>query len=548
LGRFLGRQAARSPVLAGLLLFAFACGALWAQETGVPVVVDGAEILRVYSPVGHFTAAERAPEIERRIVMLAEKGITGKLETKDLPGEKVTAIAAGPIYLMNVTDQDAEMAGVARKALAQKYAAAIQAAIENYRVSHTWRSFLWAVLKTLLAWTVFVAGMWLLWKAIYWLEGLVKRLSDRLLGGRQAGGFHMLLLERSRYIVMWLVRAFMLIASLFALSFLFSYTFSLYPQTAGISMTLLDYLRSTFGGIGKAFIDYLPSGGFVIVVGFLTRYLLKLLRFLASAVERGDLAVKGLHPEMAKPTYQITRIGVVMFALVVVFPYLPGGQSEAFKGISIFIGVVLSFGSSSSVGNVLAGLVLTYMRAFRIGDRVKIAETVGDILDKSLLVTRVRTIKNVEVVIPNGAVLGGQILNYSAFAREKGLILHTTVTIGYDAPWRTVHELLIRAALATDGVLPEPKPFVLQTSLNDFHISYEINAYTDRPNEMVNTYARLHEAIQDSFNRGGVEIMSPTFYALRDGNTVTTPEAHRPEGYQAPSFRVRMTGKKEDQA
>jgi small-conductance mechanosensitive channel len=163
------------------------------------------------------------------------------------------------------------------------------------------------------------------------------------------------------------------------------------------------------------------------------------------------------------------------------------------------------------------------------------------VLEKTLLVTRVRTIKNVEVVIPNGAILSNQILNYSALARARGLILHTTVTIGYDAPWRTVHELLIRAALSSDGILREPAPFVLETSLNDFHISYELNAFTDRPNEMVDIYSRLHEAIQDSFNKAGVEIMSPTFYALRDGNTVTIPADSRPADYEAPSFRVQDT-------
>jgi small-conductance mechanosensitive channel len=172
---------------------------------------------------------------------------------------------------------------------------------------------------------------------------------------------------------------------------------------------------------------------------------------------------------------------------------------------------------------------------------VKIADTIGDVLDRTLLVTRVRTCKNVEVVIPNGAILGSQVLNYSAMARTTGLILHTSVTIGYDAPWRKVHDLLVRAAVSSEGILPEPPPFVLETSLNDFHITYELNAYTDQPNNIQNIYSNLHQAIQDSFNEGGVEIMSPTFYALRDGNTVTIPSADRPANYEAPSFRVSDT-------
>ena len=174
------------------------------------------------------------------------------------------------------------------------------------------------------------------------------------------------------------------------------------------------------------------------------------------------------------------------------------------------------------------------------GDRVKIADTIGDIIEKSILVTRVRTIKNVEIIIPNSMILNSHIMNYSAQAKGAGLILNTSVTIGYDAPWRTVHELLISAALKTSGVLAQPKPFVLQTALNDFNVSYQINAYTDRPNDMFQIYSDLHQNIQDEFNRGGVEIMSPNYFALRDGNTVTIPEENRPEGYDAPNFRVKL--------
>jgi small-conductance mechanosensitive channel len=335
----------------------------------------------------------------------------------------------------------------------------------------------------------------------------------------------------------------MIAFTLFAtFSLLLSYTLALFPQTSGISSTLMDHLGQSLGAVGKAIADYLPSGGFVLIVCVLTYYILRVLKFLSSAIENSDFGIKGLHPEMVKPTYQLARVIVVLFALVVAFPYLPGGDSEALKGVSIFLGVLLSLGSSSAVSNVLAGLVLTYMRPFHLGDRVKIADTVGDVLEKNLLVTRVRTIKNVEVVIPNSAILSNQILNYSAMSRTHGLILHTCVTIGYDAPWRTVHELLIRAALNTEGVLSSPAPFVLETSLNDFNISYELNAYTDRANEIQNIYSHLHEAIQDSFNKAGVEIMSPTFYALRDGNTVTTPSDYRPADYEPPSFRVNGTG------
>jgi small-conductance mechanosensitive channel len=512
---------------------------LWAQEAGVPVIVDGREVVRVYGSVGTFSAQDRVPEIERRIVSLGRKGYAGPVTTRPIPSENATAIVASSIIVMAVTDADAESAGVPREDLAQRYTAAIQQAIALYRDRHTWSSFLIAIGKTVGAWALFFLSAWGLWRVIRWLGGRLELAFNRLSAARGSGSLDMLIWERGRFLVISLVKLAAVLALISEFSFVISFTLGLFPQTTGISTTLLGYLARTFGRVGQAVIDYLPSGGFVVITAALTRYVLRVLKFLTEAIESGSLRVKGMHPEMARPTYQLARIVVLLFALILVFPYLPAGNSEAFKGVSIFLGLLLSLGSSSAVSNLLAGLVLTFMRPFRAGDRVKIADTVGDVMEKTLLVTRVHTIKHVEVVIPNGAILNNQILNYSALARSRGLILHTTVTIGYDAPWRTVHDLLIRAARATAGVMSEPSPFVLETALNDSYVSYELNAYTERANEIQNIYSHLHEAIQDSFNAAGVEIMSPSFYALRDGNTVTIPESHRPPGYEAPAFRVK---------
>ena len=528
-----------------LLIFAVLCSGIWAQENGVPVIVDGREVVRVYSGVGTFTAQDRVPEIERRIAALGDKGFSGAVTTRPIPSERATAVVAGGVIVMAVTPADAESAGVPREELAPKYAESIRKAIEGYRVRHSWYSFLKAILKAMAAWTLFCLSAWVLLKGVGWFGIRLERWAGRYVAESGARRLHLLMVERGRLLATTALKFTITVALIGEFSFVISYTLGLFPQTAGISTTLLDFLEHTFGLAGRALIAYLPSGGFAAVSVLVTYYILKILKFLASAIESGDLSVKGLHPEMAKPTYQLARLVVLVFALVVVFPYLPGGNSEAFKGVSIFLGLLLSLGSSSAVSNLLAGLVLTYMRPYRAGDRVKIADTIGDVLEKSLLVTRLRTVKNVEVVIPNSSILNNQILNYSALARSRGLILHTTVTIGYNAPWRTVQELLVRAALKTEGILPAPVPFVLQTSLNDFHISYELNAYTDRANDTQDIYSRLHEAIQDSFNEAGVEIMSPTFYALRDGNMVTIPEDHRPPDYEPPAFRVTQTGERD---
>ena len=244
------------------------------------------------------------------------------------------------------------------------------------------------------------------------------------------------------------------------------------------------------------------------------------------------------YEDCSRPTYKIVRFLIIAFAAIFVFPYLPGSSSPVFQGISVFIGVLFSLGSTSAIGNIVAGTVITYMRPFKIGDRVKIADTVGDVVEKTLLVTRIRTIKNVDVTVPNAMVLGSHIINFSSSANDRGLILHTGVTIGYDVPWAEVHKLLIAAAEATDNVMKEPKPFVYQTSLDDSYVSYELNAYTDKPNIMARIYSELHQNIQDKFNEAQVEILSPRYSSIRDGNTTTVPDEYLPKSYSPPGFRV----------
>jgi small-conductance mechanosensitive channel len=339
-------------------------------------------------------------------------------------------------------------------------------------------------------------------------------------------------------ILLTLIRYSRYLAILLLLLVYLSVVFSIFPQTRGAVTGLLDSVLGAFGEGWKAFIGYLPKLLNLAIVILITYYALKLIHVVFGAIAKGTISFPNFYPEWAEPTYQIVRVLVIALAIVAAFPYIPGSGSPAFQGISIFIGALFSLGSTSVVANVVAGLVLTYTRAFKLGDRVQIADTVGDVTERTLLVTRVRTIKNVDITIPNSMVLSSHIINYSAISQEKMLILHTTVTIGYDAPWRDVHAALIRAAGTTAGILSEPKPFVFQTSLDDFYVSYELNGYTDRPNQMAVIYSDLHQNIQDSFNQAGIEIMSPHYSSLRDGNQSTIPEENLPKDYQPPSFRV----------
>jgi small-conductance mechanosensitive channel len=311
-----------------------------------------------------------------------------------------------------------------------------------------------------------------------------------------------------------------------------TFLLSFFPSTQAFVFTLVDNLTTKLQEIGQSILDFLPNLFTLIMLALFTYYALKLLNFFYNGFRNGKIKIAGLHPELAEPTYQLLRFLIVTLALVTAYPYIPGSDSPVFRGITIFTGFLLSLGSTSLVTNVISGVVLTYTRGLKIGDRVKIGDTVGDVIERTLLATRVRTIKNVVITIPNGMVLNNEIVNFSAPSTNEGLILNTTVTIGYDVPWRQVHDLLVQAALATDRILTAPDPFVFQTSLDDYYVSYELNAYTKAPEQMAKIYSELHQNIQDAFNEAGVEIMSPGYTAFRDGNEVTIPA-----NYRAPHLR-----------
>ncbi|MCC6549842.1 MAG: mechanosensitive ion channel [Ignavibacteriaceae bacterium] len=314
--------------------------------------------------------------------------------------------------------------------------------------------------------------------------------------------------------------------------------FGVFPFSRGWSASLVSFILSPVLSLWSSFTGYLPNLFYIFIIAAAFYYFNKFIGFLFHEIEKGTIQFSGFHNEWATPTYKVVRFLIIILAVISIFPYLPGSDSPIFQGISVFVGLLLSLGSSSAISNIVAGVVLTYMRPFKLGDRVKIADTMGDIVEKTLLVTRIRTTKNVEITVPNSMVLGNHIINFSSSAHEPGLILHTTVTIGYDVPWQKVHELLNAAASSTEQILNDPKPFVLQTALNDFSVAYELNAYTNNPNGMARIYSELHASIQDKFNEAGVEIMSPIYNAVRDGNQSTIPEDYLPKDYKKPSFNI----------
>lgn len=239
------------------------------------------------------------------------------------------------------------------------------------------------------------------------------------------------------------------------------------------------------------------------------------------------MKITGFYPDWAQPSFNIIRFLLYAFMIAMIYPYLPGSDSGVFQGISVFVGLIVSLGSSTVIGNIIAGLVITYMRPFKLGDRIKLNETTGNVIEKTPFVTRIRTPKNEVVTIPNSFIMSSHTVNYSASARQFGLIIHSTVSIGYDIPWRQVHQLLIDAARSTPGVLPHPKPFVLETELQDYYPCYQINAYIKEADQLSQIYSDLHQNIQDTFNEAGIEIMSPHYFAGRDGSATTIPSEYQ---------------------
>jgi small-conductance mechanosensitive channel len=312
------------------------------------------------------------------------------------------------------------------------------------------------------------------------------------------------------------------------------YVLARFPWTRGTGARLLELVLGPLGTLVAGLVRSIPDLVFLAILFVLTRYTLKLTRLFFSSVGRGEVTIEGFEPEWADATYRLIRVAIVAFALVVAYPYIPGSGTEAFKGISIFMGILFSLGASSAVSNMIAGYLMTYRRAFRVGDRVKIGGADGFVSEMRLQATHLRTIKNEEVVIPNSTILGNEVVNYSSLARKEGLILHTTVGIGYGTPWRQVEAMLLLAAKRTAGLMPEPAPFVRQLALGDFAVTYEINAYCSDPLEMGALYSALHRNILDVFNEYGVQIMTPAY----EGDPEQPKVVPQEQWFTAPAIRT----------
>ena len=325
-------------------------------------------------------------------------------------------------------------------------------------------------------------------------------------------------------IIVWLIRATgLIIAVLIGFSFL-NMALGLFEWSRSLAGQLLSMTLESVGFVVQQIVDYIPSLLVIVVVLLVVRFMLHVLKIIFRGIGNGRITIPGFYAEWSGTSFNLLRLMVYALTLIIIFPYLPGSDSPAFQGLSIFMGLLLSLGSTTAVANVVAGIVLTYTRAFSVGDRVSIDNTIGVVVERGMFVTRLENSKNEIISIPNSMSLSSHIINYSDQAKGPGVLLYTSVTIGYDVPWTKVHELLINAALKTDSIDEKPEPFVLQKSLDDYSINYQLNATTRNAVGMPRTHSNMNANILDAFNEAGVEIMSPMFMATRDGSELTIPE------------------------
>lgn len=520
-----------------ILLILF-CSLSWGEEQqGAEVQLDEVPILTIQTGAFSFTPKERARAISNRIRSIAGKPEFHTDNIKVTEDGSVSAVTIDDIVLMSLTDEDAAALKRQRPELAADYAEKIRKGIREYREKRSSRNLLIGSAKGVGVTVALILLLLLMRKLFPWLERLIISWKGTVIRTIRFQSIEVLNEKRAVAAILSLLKLLRTALLLFLLYIYIPLLLSFFVWTEGLADQLFSYIKTPVLKVLTAILTYLPNIFFVVVIIIVTWYIIRFTRFFFDEIEQKNITIPGFYPDWAQPSFKIVRFLIIAFAAVMVFPYLPGSDSPAFKGVSVFLGILFSLGSSSAISNAVAGVILTYMRAFDVGDLVKISSTEGYVIEKSLLVTRIRTSKNVDTTIPNSMVLGSHITNFSS---SRNLILHTEVTIGYDVPWRKVHELLKEAAGRTEKLLKDPPPFVEQTALNDLAVSYVVNAYSVSSDGLGGIYSRLHANIQDCFNEAGVEIMSPQITALKDGTDMAIPPEYRPVDYKPTGHRIQL--------
>ncbi len=475
-----------------------------------PVVLDGYVLFKVRG-AAVYPAQERATAITHRLKNALGDKTLGPKDFRIEEDKEVTALWLGDRFIVRVFDADSGAMKTPRHLLAEIYHQRLSEAVQRYREERSPRRLLESAGLVALATALFVFALWGLGVLLRRFQALVDRHMQAAVQGMQSKTLNLLSGRPLWMLTVGLVASLRWIL-LVSLGYAWlAFVLGLFPWTRPLGNSLFSVLIAPLRQIGQATLEAVPGLVFIAIALLLTRYAIKALRLLFDGLARGHLSWQGFDPEWARPTYKIVRLLIMCFSAVIIYPYIPGSSSDAFKGISLFLGIVFSLGSTSVISNLIAGYSMTYRRAFKVGDRIQVKDIVGEVTDIGTVVTRIRTIKNEDVVVPNSLVLNECVVNYSTLARKGELILHTTVGIGYETSWRQVEAMLKLAAERTEGLLKTPPPFVLHRALGDFAVTYEINAYVNDPLRYVALQTALHQNILDLFNEYGIQIMTPAY-------------------------------------
>ncbi|NDV80649.1 mechanosensitive ion channel family protein [Bacteroides sp. 51] len=492
-----------------------------------PVVVEGDTLYYIYSRRGGVSPRERAASVTKMVLSLGKQFSLNPdsvyIESTDI----TTELMYKDKVIASFTDLDGLWENTTRDELASERRLIIVNKLYELQKEYG----LMQLLKRVFFFVLVIAIQILLIWGTVWLYRRGKlqilRLRDSRLKAISIRDYELFDTQKQVRILTFFANLVKYVLIFIQLIFSIPIIFSIFPQTEDLAYKIFSYIWNPIKKIGISVIDYIPNLFTIIIIWLAIRYLVKGVGYLANEIQSEKLKISGFYPDWAHPTYQIVRFLLYAFMIAMVYQYLPGSDSGIFQGVSVFVGLIVSLGSSSVIGNIMAGLVITYMRPFKIGDRIKLNDTVGNVMEKTPFVTRIKTPKNEIVTIPNSFIMSSHTVNYSSSARDYGLIIHSEVSFGFEIHWKIVHDLLIAAALKTPGVSEEPKPFVLETSLHDFYVMYQINAYIKDANKLAQIYSDLHQNIMDGANEAGIELLSPHYYAKRDGSETTIPKEYQ---------------------
>ena len=483
------------------------------------LVVQNRVVFVFRAPFGSRTARERADDAVRRIATLAESGTSDSIIARPIPQGMLVSVGQRGVFTITPADIDSiagETLEAASRGAVERLQVALVAEREQRSLSHLATAIAFSIIATVL----FLAVLRMLRKGQQFALEHMPTVAGPRIPRLAIAGFTLLNAEQILAFLRRMVEVLAWGLGLFAAYLWLTYVLTRFPYSAPWGEALGAYLITTIRNLALGALGAIP-GLFTVVLIFLsTRFLTRLVGGFFAAVESGGVSVPWVHVDTAQPTRRLLSALLWLFALVVAYPYLPGSGSDVFKGVSVFVGIVLSLGSSGVVSQAMSGLVLMYSRALKPGDYVRIGDTEGTVAELGMLSTKIRTNKDEEVTLPNGVVVGTTTKNFSRLASERGVVLYTAVTIGYDVPWRQVHAMLITAANRTEGIGADPPPFVLQTALSDWYVEYQLNVRLNEPQRRTRVLSELHANIQDVFYENEVDILSPHFEGDHERPTV----------------------------